>query len=387
MKSGKRKNKSSARNVQRSNTAAAEDVEHLYKRFRQEVSAAVRSSPTELLEAQHRSNEARMPQKRRVLAIGFLVVAALCFLPINLLLPSPPEAAISTEKGSQVNGVKGGRVEASSSVRDTLTLSFATEAHLTGGTREPYAFEVRAPKSSLIDCDRCEQDLVILLSFSGSADGYSYDLAVEDLDGTERETTHISYASASGAAVSATYLENGQPLALDDLPDHQVDDGTMFMIRFDPQVLLSRPADEGWTGPIVRFNVMPREDNAKSSGPFFALAMPNVVTPPSSTAIVVQPAPGEPSIAFGGIPRFRTLFGLIDETGAAQITGVPGSANGWGVNPANYPEGNGPVISYVDHRIQQKQETWRQAWLLLAAASAGAGITLLLERRGRTAQK
>ncbi|WP_382303827.1 hypothetical protein [Herbiconiux sp. UC225_62] len=310
--------------------------------------------------------------------IAFGVAAFGC---TDVLLASPPAAVLSTDKQGDVADVDAGSIEIGSSSLRPLRMEFATEMHLTATTRETYALEIRAPMDGFVECDTDDcaySPLYLRLAFTGTANGGHYRILTNDFGDDSESMIHASFSSSTGS--TATVQETGQaehPL-LQDTRD-RAQSATVLELEFARTPFLFRPADVGWTKAAVRVEVTPDQENAAQSGPYFAVQAPAVTTLASS-AIYNAASPFSPStIVFRPIPQMATLFGIIDETGAAILTGGLENEAGWRIKPGSYTSGFGPVVSYVDHRLMQRAEFWRQFWLLVSAAMIGLAFGMLAD--------
>ncbi|MCS5732669.1 hypothetical protein [Herbiconiux daphne] len=317
---------------------------------------------------------------RLVTAAALNALGAATFVAADRFLASPPAAVLSTAKQGDVAGIEAGRIEISSSTRKSLKLDFALEMHLTGSHREAYVLEVRAPKTGYVDCGTdCEADpLIVQLAFSGSADGSNFDIATRDLSGGPDPLVRAAFTSSTGA--TATMLEDESPTSHDDRGFPSTSGASVVQLEFLETLFITHPADAGWTVPVARITVAVDEDNAAQSGPYFAVQAPSVATTGSNTSLIAfTPFALNGTVVLGAIPDFSGLMGVVDETGAAILTGGLESESTWRINPGLLTEGFGPVVSYVDHRLLQKAEFWRQG---LAPGLGDIGRGVLWRRRG-----
>ncbi|WP_440710067.1 hypothetical protein [Herbiconiux sp. YIM B11900] len=327
-----------------------------------------------------RSRAASSSVRIRMVSAALLISSGLgAFATTGLLLASPPAATLSSAKEGDVADIDPGLIEVSSSTPLPLTFDFATELHLSGTTRESYAFELRAPKTGFVDCGSAcaDEPLTLSIEFSGSADGTSYLVTTEDMNDLPHSLIHAAFASSTGAI--ATVREAGMPVQdlVTDWGSPMKQNKSVLQFHFTQTTFISHRADEGWKQPVVRIEVTPARDNAAQSGSYFAVQAPTVSTIRSNVTLTSASPFNESGLCvFWPIPLFGTVFGITDDTGAAILTGGVESENSWHVNPASLPDGSGPVVSYIDHRRAQLEEFWRQGILLVSATLIGTAFAI-----------
>jgi hypothetical protein len=324
--------------------------------------------------------------RRITIGVSLIAIGAIAFLVFGFISYSPPAAVLSTQKGGDVLGVEAGTVTVSSSAQQKLLIDFATEVHLSGSTTSPVVMELRAPRTGgYVDCEGCDGGdcegcgggpLIVNLEFEGSADSEIFGIEIIEQD------VQAAFGSTSGGEGYAWILGADDYLDVGSIEVPGSDEPrSVVQLEFAKSLFISRAADRGWTTPLVRISVTPRIPNTTANGQYFAVQAPVVETLPSNRVDSVH----SPFNSDGGplwlypVVELQAPRGLVDDTGAAIVTGALSFEDSWSVSPTRLPEESGPVISYIDQRVAQQVEYWRQLAILLAAAFISTGGGILVE--------
>lgn len=336
-----------------------------------------------------------------VLGIALLVFS------FTYLRPLPPKVQLNSNLGAQIEDIDAGAITVTSTCTWGTPYTFNLEAHITEDTSEGFVIDIRAKTQEAHGCINQEtppEGVYIKLDFTPHLSGKAIIFNTGESEGAtvadHYPTDHIQIAEHCESdkncdakpenlpADPTQQLANIEPqrnpenrcslteTAKPDTPEAKGSVSTTIVLHLPKSFSINHPADIGTTVSIFRIAVIPDCKNAAQSGPYFALALPNIQTSPSNH---MNPTPvHDKLITFRPHPHLSVSQSIVDENGTAELW--PNTINGktQALNPNQPQSQHSPVIQYTSRSTANDYDRIQQILTIIATVLLGYSIPELL---------